>query len=190
MTDQSDTPTTETPPAEIDDDTYVAGLDERARRLIERANTEAARFRHELRTSQEQAEQANARLTRLEREHESEQERVIREAEERGHASAQGEIDKLRASYERQLATLAIKARAADRFADPDDAIRLLPLDELLAEPDERTRDQRIDKALADLLEAKPYLARDQARRPPLVTQGGRSEQPNGRPRERSWLRG
>ncbi len=185
-------PTTTTPPpsADVDDDAYVAGLDERAQRLIERANTEAARFRHELRSSQEQAEQARDRLTALERQHESEQERVIREAEERGHASAQGEIDQLRASYERQLATLAIKARAADRFTDPDDAIRLLPLDELLAEPDDQRRDQRIEKALADLLEAKPYLARDSGRRAPLVSQGGRSEQPNGRPRERSWLRG
>jgi len=193
MADQPDTtPTTtvEPPAPEVDDDAYVAGLDERARRLIERANTEAARFRHELRDSQQDAEQARERLTALEREHESEQERVVREAEERGHASAQGEIEQLRASYERQLATMAIKATAADRFTDPDDAIRLLPLDELLAEPDEHKRDQRIEKALSDLLDAKPYLARDSGRRAPLVSQGGRSEQPNGRPRERSWLRG
>jgi len=166
----------------------LAGLDEHARRLVERANSEAAAFRHELREAKETARQAIERLGAVERSHESEQDRAVREAEERGRSAAQAEIDELRAGYERQLAISAIKARAAGRFADPDDAVRLLALDELLAEPDQQRRDQQVEKALTDLLEAKPYLARETRR--PLVTPGGRSEPPNGRPRERSWLRG
>lgn len=183
------TPPEGTPP-ELDDDAYIAGLDDRARRLVERANTEAARFRHDLRETQQARQAVEERLQTLEREHETEQERVVREAEERGRSEGKAEVDRITADFERRLATMAIKAKAADRFADADDAVRLLPLDDLLAESDEQTRDRKVDKALADLLEQKPYLGRDSNGRRPLVTQGGRSDQPGGRPRERSWLRG
>src|SRR5262245_37788369 len=168
-----------TPP---DTDDELSGLDDRARRLVDRANTEAARFRHEARRAEEQ-------LQALQREHETEQERVVREAEERGRQQGQAEVEKITADFERRLATMAIKAKAADRFNDPDDAVLHLPLDELLAIENEKARTNAVDKALEDLLTAKPYLGRGDGRRP-LVTQGGRSEQPNGRPRERSWLRG
>ncbi|HKE75083.1 MAG TPA: hypothetical protein VKB57_15780 [Acidimicrobiales bacterium] len=167
-----------TPP---DSDDELSGLDDRARRLVDRANTEAARFRHEARRAEEQ-------LQALQREHETEQERLVREAEDRGRQEGQAEVERITADFQRQLATMAIKAKAADRFNDAADAVLHLPLDELLAIDNEATRDQAVDKALADLLEAKPYLGRGERR--PLVTQGGRSEQPNGRPRERSWLRG
>ena len=165
------------------EDDELAGLDDHARRMVERANSQAAAFRHELRSAQQAYE-------RLQRQHESEQERAIREAEERGRQAAQADTNRIVAEYERRLATAAIRARAAGGFADPDDAVRMLDLDQLLAERDERRREQQVDKALAALLEAKPYLARERERAGVLISQGGRSQPPDGRPRERSWLRG
>jgi len=171
-------------PPDTDDDAYIAGLDDRARRLIERSNTEAARFRHELRSTEEQFEA-------LKRKHESEDEKRVREIEERVRAENKAEVDKVTADYERRLATQAIKTKAAGRFNDANDAVAALreagTLDALLA-TDGQKRDQAVDKALADLLEAKPYLGRNGDRRP-TMTPGGRSDQPNSRPRERSWLR-
>jgi flagellar biosynthesis/type III secretory pathway protein FliH len=183
-------PDPEPTPPEPDDE--LTDLDDRARRYVQTARSEAAAYRHERNELRQRAQTAEERLQALEREHESEQEKLVREAEERGRQEGQAEVDKLTADFQRQLATMAIKAKAADRFNDANDAVAALreagTLDDLLSEPDERKRDQAVDKALADLLEAKPYLGRGERR--PLVTQGGRSEQPNGRPRERSWLRG
>jgi hypothetical protein len=175
------------PSAPTDGD--LAGLDDRARAVVERyatrandASGEAARYRHELRETQE-------RLTRLERERETEQERRDREVGERERAAGRSERDDEVAGLRREVATGSIRVRAAGRFADPEDAVRMIDLDSLLAEQDERKRAELVDKALEDLLKSKPYLARERERGP-LVTQGGRSTPPDGRPRERSWLRG
>lgn len=176
----------ETPPESPPADDDLTGLDDRARRAVERANTEAAAFRHELMELRSAHEQ-------LQRKHESEQERIVREAEQRGRAAAQAEHTETVQGYERALVTAAVEARAAGRFNDPADAVLNLSVDDLVAETDPRKRTDRIDKALTDLLTAKPYLARTGNGRPPvLVTQGPRSDERTGRPRdrERSWLRG
>jgi hypothetical protein len=170
-------------------DGELAGLDDRTRAVVERyitrandASGEAGRYRHELRETQE-------RLTKLERERETEQERRDREVGERERAAGRAERDDEVSGLRREVATAAIRVRAAGRFADPEDAVRMLDLDSILAEHDERKRVDLTDRALDDLLKAKPYLARERERGP-LVTQGGRSQPPDGRPRERSWLRG
>jgi hypothetical protein len=185
---EPETPPAETPPADTqppaggdNDDLAGMGADE-LRRVLERTRSEAAGHRHE-------AREARERLERLQRQHETEQERRTREAYERGRTEQKADDDRALAGKDREIATMGIRAKAADRFRDPDDAVRLLPLDELLAEPDAGRRDTAVDKAIAGLLEAKPYLGREADRRP-LVTQGGRSEPPDGRPRERHWLRG
>lgn len=170
-----------TPPATPDDE--LAGLDDNARRLVERANSEAAAMRHDLRESQ-------AALERMQRDHETAQDRLIREAEDRGRQSAGIDHERAIQEYERRLVTLAVEARAANRFNDPQDAILNLPIDDLVSERDERQRMVKIDAALDGLLKAKPYLERKSDRTAPLVTQGGRSERGNGQGRERSWLRG
>jgi hypothetical protein len=161
----------------------LAGLDPHVRQLVEhergetsRAHAESAGRRHEIADLRKQ-------LEKLQRERESDQDRAIREAVE--HATGE-----MRTYYERQLATLTIQAQAADRFQDPGDAVRMLDLDELLAETDTAKRQAAVEKALAALLEAKPYLARGAANHRPLVSQGARTEQ-TGRPtREGDWLRG
>jgi hypothetical protein len=173
----------ETPPGP-DTPPELANLDDHTRRYIERLTGEATTHRHARRNAEQE-------LERIRREHETEQDRVVREAEERGRAAAQAEHTDVVAGYERRLATERIRGKAAGRFADADDAVRLLDLDRLLAETDERRREQAVDKALGELLEQKPYLATGRSGAPPpLITQGGRSQPPDGRPRERSWLRG
>jgi hypothetical protein len=176
------TPPSDEPPAEPPPDDELAGLSDDARRLVERANSDAARSRHDLRRAQ-------AELERIQRDHESEQERAIREAEERGRTAELEERAQIVAGYERRLAIEVVRARAGVRFADPDDAVAMLDLDALLAEQDPARRAQKVDQALEKLLEEKPYLGKDGRGRGPLVTQGGRSGEAT-RPRERSWLRG
>jgi hypothetical protein len=179
-----ESPASSTPPAD-----ELAGLDDRTRAIVERyvtrandASSEAARHRHE-------AREARERLQTLERERETEQERRDRETAERERAAGRAERDDEVAGLRRQIATADIRVRAAGRFADPDDAVRMLDVDALLRETDERRRADAVDTALTALLEAKPYLAREKERGP-LMTQGGRSTPPERRARERSWLRG
>jgi hypothetical protein len=181
-------PPPEAPPSAPTDD-ELAGLDDRARGLVERyarragdASGEAATYRTKMRTAQTE-------LERMQRERETEQERRDREVGERERAAGRAERDDEVASLRREVATGSIRVRAAGRFADPEDAVRMLDLDALLAEQDDRKRAELVDAALTKLLEAKPYLARKRERGP-LVTQGGRSQAPDGRARERSWLRG
>jgi hypothetical protein len=195
----------ETPPAgsEQSDEEYLAALgDGRVLAIFERKNAEAAGRRREVREAMTATERARSELAaeverreQLERARESDAERAVREAREEERQRLTAEHDQAREGERREhrhaIATLAIKAHAAGKFADPDDAVRLLPLEELLAIEDERDRERAVDEALDKLLEAKPYLARASGPRPPLVTPGARSgERPNGRPRERSWLRG
>jgi hypothetical protein len=184
----TDTPPEGTPPAEppappATPPDPLAGLDDNARMLVERANSEAAAMRHSLRENQ-------AALEALQRKHESEQEKMIREAEERGRKAANVDHEQTITGYERRLAEFAIHARAAERFNDPGDAVLNLSVDEIVAETDPQRRNEKIDNALTTLLEQKPYLGRSAPPpRQPLVTQGGRSEPPNGKSRDRQWLR-
>jgi dsDNA-specific endonuclease/ATPase MutS2 len=168
-------------PAETDQQpAEFASIDD-ARRALEHANSEAAAFRHERNRLRDE-------LAQLQRENETERQQAIREAVEHDRRERDSSHAATIAAYERQFASMAIQARAGGRFADPADAVRYLDVDRLLAEHDKRKRDQMLDKMLNDLLEAKPYLAH--GKEPgPLVSQGGRSRPPGGRPRERNWLR-
>jgi len=163
-----------------DDDAALEGLDDRTRALVERANSQAARFRREARTAQDE-------LANLRQQQESDQERVVREAEERGFARAAPMIVE---------AEMAIAA--AGRMRDPSVAARLLTAeqrDELLQIADVGERRARCDDLVADLLEAHAYMAVEptvengQGRT--LVTQGGRSRRPESTPSDPdAWLRG
>jgi hypothetical protein len=176
------TPPGTPPPESSPTDDELAGLDERARRLIDRANAESAGRRHE-------RDELRAELEKLQREHESVQERRDREAYERGQREGVSEIQKQLDDAHRANLTLQITGWIADKVIDPDVVIGLLPLDVLRVIDDLGERRAAVDRAVDELLRDKAYLAK--ANKPPLVTQGARSAgQPNGRPRERSWLRG
>lgn len=181
-------PTPDDPTPDPEPDDALAGLDDRTRALVERANTEAATRRRELRSEKQKREGVERELAELRAAQESEQERLVREAEQRG--------------FERAVPMLLeaeMAIAAAGRLRDPGDAARLIGEDvrtELLAMTDPTARRERAVQAVEELIEAKPYMAVDaNGGSPPatgdLVTQGGRSSQ---RPGESSspdaWIRG
>ena len=167
------------------------GLDERQQRAFEELRRENAARRREARAAQQANDELRTELERIRVENESEQERATREAV----GVAVAEVEE---RYGRRLLEAEVARRAAGRLHDPDDATRHVALDELLAVEDERELVRRIDAALDELLEAKPYLAADgdsstsTTRRDSLVTQGPRSTPPRER-REGvdadSWIR-
>ena len=176
-------PQAESDSADVDagQDTELVGLDDHVTRYIERLKGEAATYRSKLRATEEQYEG-------LQRKYETEQEKRDREIGERERAAGRADRDDEVAGLKAQLLDQRIKVRAGGRFADPDDAPLYVDRAKL-ASVDARNLDAAIDKQLGDVLEQKAHLAVKQAHGV-LVTQGGRSEIPNGRPRERSWLRG
>jgi hypothetical protein len=165
------------------------GLDERQARAFEELRRENAARRRAERAAQAANDELRKELEKTRVENESEQEKHVREAV----ATAVAETS---ASFERRLLEAEVARYAAGRLRDPDDAVVLLPLDELLAITDEDVRHKRVDDALSELLESKPYLAAEEVpareTRSTLVTQGGRSAQPNSRKDAQdadSWIR-
>lgn len=161
-------------------DAELEGLDERAKALIERANSQAARFRREARSSTDE-------LERFRREQETEREKELREAEERGFAKAAPLI-----------ASAELAVAAAGKLRDPAVAVKLLTdaqRDSLLAATDETERRKRAGELVGELLEAHPYMAVENGngdrREGSLVTQGARSGQrPEAGPTSPdAWLR-
>lgn len=192
-TDETTTTTTTTESTETDDSTSTSdeereqleALEPDARRLVERANSQAAARRREARAEREARERAEGELAEFRRSAESEQERVVREAEERGFARA---------------APIVLEAvfavAAAGRMRDPEDAARLVDesVREELLTLDAEGRRRRATEAIDELLEARPYLAlngdESTSTRGTLVSHGARSStrrQEGGTPDE--WLR-
>jgi hypothetical protein len=136
-----------------------------AHKTIAALKAEAADYRRRLR--QAESERDDAKTASM-----SEQERAVAEAEKRGRQAAEAE-------HGRRLLEAQIRAAAAGKLRDPDDAIRYLDVDKLL-ELDERDRD--LDKAVATLIEQKSYLAADTNGATPTTgvrSQGART-QPGG----------
>jgi hypothetical protein len=154
-------PTPPDPPPPDPNDPPDDQLSERELRLKREAQTR----RRETRAAQQQADELRAELEKLRVQSESDSDKRVREAVDQA-------VTETTAKYERRLFEATVIARAAGRFRDPEDAVRLLPLDELVGHPD------KLEDAFTELLKAKPYLAAggngtDGA--PPLVTQGPRS---------------
>jgi hypothetical protein len=153
------------------------GLDERQTRAFEEVRREAAARRRAERAAQATADELRTELEKFRVESESEQEKKTREA-------VSAAVAEVAERYERRLLEATIARRASGKLRDPDDAISLLPIDELLEIEDERERRKRVDEALDELLESKPYLAEANGERETtpsraaLVTQGARSERP------------
>lgn len=126
---------------------------ERARREIERLRKEAARYRTRSRELEPLAQKAR------------ELEEAQKSAVERLTAQLQEEQQRRTALVQRTVRA-EIRARAADQFADPDDAAAFLVLDSYVSEDGEIDTDQ-ITADLADLLKRKPHLAKTAVPRRP-----------------------
>jgi hypothetical protein len=171
---------------EQQEDDELASLPENARQLVAFARSQAATRRRELRVEREARLNAEKELAEFRQASESDQERLIREAEQRG--------------FER-AAPLVLDAEmaiaAAGKMRDPRVASRLVSdalREELLAITDGNARAARAAEIVEELLEAHPYMAVDdrngQQGTSALVTQGGRSEQPGrGATNPDDWLR-
>jgi hypothetical protein len=135
-----------------------------------RYKREAVARRRETRAAQQQADELRAELEKHRSASETEAEKRVREAVDQAVADTT-------AKYERRLFEATVIARASGQLRDPEDAVRLLPLDELVKDPD------KLDEALKTLLEQKPYLAAGNGQTTtttsvPLVTQGVRGQRP------------
>jgi hypothetical protein len=86
----------------------------------------------------------------------SEQEKAIDKARKEAAAEARKEV---LGEANKRFVRAEIKAAAAGKLADPDDALRLLDLDDYEVDNDGNVNRQAIDKAISSLLETKPYLA-------------------------------
>jgi hypothetical protein len=154
--------------------------DELTQERFDALRAEVVQHRRKARAAEQVADELRAEAERRRQESESEQERTVREAVE-------AERERLTAEFATERLQNRLRARAAGRLADPEDAVTHLAG---TVAPD--TDDAGIDQALADLLEHKPYLspANGEGERGQLVTQGVRS-QPPGRTEQSpdAWIR-
>lgn len=77
--------------------------------------------------------------------------------------------------YRTRIITSEIKAAAGGKLADPGDAVRLLDLNQFELDDNDELDPQALEKAIAGLLKAKPYLAADKPRFTGSADQGARS---------------
>src|SRR5690554_192538 len=151
----SDEPTGQEP-AEVpqqDDSTAEPQPPQRARREIERLRKEAARYRTRSRELEPLAQKARE----LEEAQKSEAERLTAQLQEE---------QQRRTALVQRTVRAEIRARAADQFADPDDAAAFLALDSFVSEKGEIATDQ-ITADHADLLKRNPHLAKTAVPRRP-----------------------
>lgn len=145
-------------------------LDDKAKARIEELTREATKARRELRAAQQVTDQTRRELEQLRVEHESEQEKAIREAVEEAKSD-------LAAEYRRERLETRLTAAAAGKLHDPADAARHLDLDALLKQDE---RDLDYDKLIADLAKDKSYLAVEEnggtSSRAGVATQGARQQ--------------
>jgi hypothetical protein len=147
---------------------------------------ETIRYRREARAAQQATDELRAQLERIRVEHESAQDKAIREAVEQAEQRKDAE-------YAGERLHNRLRVRAANRLRDPEDAV--LHLGGTLP-PD--ADDKTVDDALEQLIKDRDYLANPSLILPAggngdsLVTQGPRSTAPGRAVRESTpdeWIR-
>lgn len=104
---------------------------------------------------------------------EKERDRAAKEAEQRTR-------DELEPTWKKRLLRSEVRAVAAGKLADPNDAISLLDLDKFELDEDGNVDEDKVAKAITKLLEDKPYLAANGARRKVDFDAGSRTSAPGG----------
>jgi hypothetical protein len=140
-----------TDPAATDPKTDPAKNEPKDEPLGEPGKRALEEERNARRTAEKAARDAQAQLDKLRTEVGSDQEKAVAKAR------AEGKAEALTTATER-LVKAEIKVAAAGKFANPNDAVRLLDHDEFVTE-DGDVDEKKLEKAIDKLLKDSPYLA-------------------------------
>lgn len=132
---------------------------------LKKANEQAARDR----VLAKEAKALKAELEKLREASQSEQEKAIEAAKAAGRSEVLSEANK-------RLVSAEVRAAAAGVLVDPKDALAHLKLDEFEVGEDGSVDQDAISAAIADLVEAKPYLAAGATPKPTGSPDGGARE--------------
>lgn len=156
------------PPEEIDDPVKLKSL-------FDKKKAENVNLRSRATTAEERASKAEKALEEYQQQTMTDTEKLIEAAKK----EATEEVD---GRYQVLLKTERLRARASGKVNDPDDAIRLLDLDAIDLDDTDG-----MDKAIADLIKAKPYLAAKY--QVPQIDQGPQGKEVDVKEDASSWLR-
>ncbi len=119
-------------------------------------SAEVEKWKAMARKHENEAKKHATRLNEIEAANQSEQEKVLAAARKEAEEATRAEIS---ATMNRRIVRAEVKAVAGGLLADPEDAVRLLDLDEFSVDEDGDVNPDSVKKALDDLLKSKPYLA-------------------------------
>lgn len=114
--------------------------------------------------------ETKTRLDEAEGRSKTDQEKAIDQARREAEEKARKEVF---AQANERLVRAEVRAQAAGRLADPDDAVRLLDLSGFSVGDDGEIDSKPIAEAIEELVKAKPYLAADAKPRPTGSGDGG-----------------
>lgn len=138
-----------------DDDTADADADRSAKK-DENWKAHARKHERDAKRFRREADELKAKLAKHEERNKSDRERELDRV--RKDAAAEAET-KVAEKYRARIRNAEIRARAATTFADPEDAIKLLDLeDDAVFDDDGEVQADVIEDALSDLLDRKPHL--------------------------------
>jgi hypothetical protein len=123
--------------------------------------------------AEREAKAARDELEKLKQASEGESDKKIREA---GDTARKEE----REAWASRVVASEVRARAGTKLADPEDAVRLLDLDDFAVGDDGEVDRKKIDAAIDKLLEAKPYLAPDKGPKKPSGSADGGARKGDG----------
>ncbi len=135
-------------------------------------DAERARARNEekaRKASEKRAADLEAELAKFREQNQSEQEKALAAARKEAEEATRAEIT---TTMNRRIVRAEVKAVAGGLLADPEDAVRLLDLDEFSVDEDGNVDADVVKKALDGLLQTKPYLAAN-GQRPQGSADGG-----------------
>lgn len=121
-----------------------------------------AKERKARQTAEKERKALEERLAKLEEGTKSEHEKALEQARKEAGESARTET--LTAANAR-IVRAEVKAAAGGKLADPNDAIRLLDLDEFEVDDEGNIDPKAISKAIDELVKSKPYLAANGGKR-------------------------
>lgn len=142
------------------------GLGDAGKRAIEAERQ--ARRQAERRISEMEKELARIRESGM-----SEQEKAVEQAKREAKAEAQK-------AFNTRLVQAEVRAAAAGKLADPEDAIRFIDLTKFDVDDEGKVDNKAITKEITDLVKARPYLAASATRPTGDADQGARGGSAGG----------